>query len=184
MWKGFNRFYRRNLKSEAGLLFFSKNINQIPTLRKVGLNCVPHNFSGTKGTLLTLSALQLISNKKSLLVSSRKSTILTKVRKGQPIGSRLVFTSEALWQFFNSLTNFVIPQLDLIQLFRHQKKSSDFKFFIKSPMSFAKLGSFFYSFQFLPPIQVTFTFKKISNRNKFFFLRLLKLPVSLSEKSR
>jgi ribosomal protein L5 len=180
MLKNFNRFYTRNLKSEAGLLFFSKNINEIPTLRKISLNCISKNSSGIKGTLMALSALQLISNKNSLMVKSQKSTILTKVRKGQPIGSRAVLTTGVIWQFLYTLTNYVMPQLDMIQFLDHQKKDTDFKFFIKSPMAFFKLRSFFYPFQFLPPVQVVFSLKKTSSIKRLFFLRLLKLPVSYS----
>ncbi len=182
MWKNYNRFYTQTLKSEAGYFYLCKNINQIPSVKKVSLTCVPGNPNNVKSVIMALSALQLILNKKAKLVTSRDSVVLTKVRKGQPLGAKTFLTNGVVWQFINFLTFNIMPRLDLTRLLHYNKKSLDFKFFIKSPAVFNRLIPFFKFFQFLPPIQVVFTLKKSSDIDKIFFWRLLKLPVSLLKK--
>jgi len=182
MWKNYNRFYTQILKTEAGYFYLCKNVNQIPSVKKVSLTCVPTNLNNSKNIIMALSALQLIVNKKARLVTARDSVILTKVRKGQPLGAKIFLTSGVVWQFIHFLTFNLMPRLDLTKLLRCKKKSLDFKFFVKSPSVFNRLIPFFKFFQFLPPIQVVFTLKRSSNVEKIFFWRLLKLPVSFYKK--
>ena len=182
MWKNYNRFYTQIIKSEVGSIYLCKNVNQIPSVKKASLTCVSGNPNSTKSTFMTLSALQLIANKKAKLVTSRKSIVLTKVRKGQPLGAKVFLTGGLALQFLNFLTFNLMPQLDLTKLIRCGKENTDFKFFIKSPAVFNKLTPFFNFFQFLPPIQIVFTLKGSSDLENTFLWRLLKLPVSLSKK--
>ena len=62
MWKNYNRFYTQILKSEAGYVYLCKNVNQIPSVKKVSLTCVPVNPNNSKNIIMALSALQLILN--------------------------------------------------------------------------------------------------------------------------
>ena len=124
---------------------------------------------------MTLSSLQLVSNRKTKIVTSKRSNSLMKIRKGQPLGAKTFLTGGRGLQFLSFFTLKLMPGLDLTSLLFYHSGNSDFKFFIKSSSIFSELGHFF---QFLPPIQVIFTLKRPSNAKQIFFWRFLKLPVS------
>ena len=181
MWKSYNRFYTQIIKSEAGSIYQCRNVNQIPSVKRVSISCVSNNPNSVKSTLMTLSALQLVFDKKAKIVTSRDSVVLTKVRKGQPLGAKVFLTKGSAWQFLNFLTFNLMPQLDLTKKIYFSKRNSDFKFIIKSSAVFNVLKPFFNFFQFLPSIQVVFGFKNPPINDKPFFWRLLKLPVASSK---
>lgn len=183
MWKSYDRFYSQTLKSEASLLLLSKNVHEVPRVSKISVTCLPKAPYTMKGILMALSSLQLLVNKKAKLVTANKSIVLTKVRKGQPLGATISITRGAASQFLNFLTFIVMPQLDLTKLLPCSKKSVDFKLFIRTPTAFSRLTPFFNFFQFLPPIQVVCSLKKGPSKGHLFFLRLMKLPLALPPKN-
>jgi len=182
MWKNYNRFYTQIIKSEVGSVYLCKNVNQIPCIKKVSLTCVSSKWSNIKNVLMTLSALQLIVNRKAKLITSRVSIALMKIRKGQPLGAKVFVTGGTGLQFLNFLIFNLMPRLDLTQLIFYNKENKDFKLFIRSSSIFSVLQPFFNFFQFLPSIQVVFTLKRSSDFKKLFFWRFLKLPVSYLRK--
>ena len=92
MWKSYDRFYSQTLKSEASLLLLSKNVHEIPRVSKISMTCLPNPPYTLKGILIALSSLQLLINKKAKLVTANKSIVVTKVRKGQPLGATVSVT--------------------------------------------------------------------------------------------
>ena len=182
MWKNYNRFYTQIIRSEVSSVYLCKNVNQIPSIKKVSLICVSSKFNSVKSVLMALSALQLIINKKAKLITSRKSIALMKIRKGQPLGAKIFLTSGTGLQFLNFFISNVMPRLDLTRLVFYNKKSKDFNFFIKSSSVFNRLRPFFNFFQFLPSIQVVFTLKSCSDIDISYFWRFLKLPISSFKK--
>ena len=109
MWKNYNRYYTQILKSEVGSIYQSRNINQIPSVEKISLTCVSNNPNSTKSILMILSAIQLVINKKARIVTAQDSIIMTKVRKGQPLGGKNSLTNDSVWLFLNFLTFAFIP---------------------------------------------------------------------------
>ena len=150
--------------SEVGSVFLCKNVNEIPYVKKISLTSVSSSPNNIRNVLMTLSSLQLVSNRKTKIVTSKRSNSLMKIRKGQPLGAKTFLTGGRGLQFLSFFT----------LLFYHSG-NNDFKFFIKSSSIFSELRHFF---QFLPPIQVIFTLKQPSNAKQIFFWRFLKLPVS------
>jgi len=182
MWKKYNNFYTQTIKSEVGFTQLCKNVNQIPCIKKVSLTCVCETPNNIKNVLMTLSALQLVVNRKAKVVTSKQSLAQIKIRKGQPLGAKICLNGGTALQFFNYFIFNLMPNLDLLKLMPYQKENIDFNFFIKSSIIFSKLGPFFNFFQFLPPVQLVLSFGKNSNKKNIFFLRSLKLPVSFSTK--
>jgi len=178
MWKSYNRFYTQTIRSEVGSIFLCKNVNEIPSVKKISLTCVSSSPNNVRNVLMTLSSLQLVGNRKTKIVTSKRSNALMKIRKGQPLGAKTLFTSGRGLQFLNFFTLKLMPGLDLTSLLFHNSGNNDFKFFIKSFSIFSELRHFFQYFQFLPAIQVLLTLKQPSNAKLIFFWRFLKLPVS------
>ena len=178
MWKSYNRFYTQTIRSEVGSVFLCKNVNEIPYVKKISLTSVSSSPNNIRNVLMTLSSLQLVSNRKTKIVTSKRSNSLMKIWKGQPLGAKTFLTGGRGLQFLSFFTLKLMPGLDLTSLLFYHSGNSDFKFFIKSSSIFSELRHFFQFFQFLPPIQVIFTLKQPSNAKQIFFWRFLKLPVS------
>ena len=121
MWKNYNRYYTQILKSEVGSIYQSRNINQIPSVEKISLTCVSNNPNSTKSILMILSAIQLVINKKARIVTAQDSIIMTKVRKGQPLGGKNSLTNDSVWLFLNFLTFNIMPLLDLTKFMQLKK---------------------------------------------------------------
>jgi ribosomal protein L5 len=100
MWKKYNNFYTQTIKSEVGFTQLCKNVNQIPCIKKVSLTCVCKTPNNIKNVLMTLSALQLVVNRKAKVVTSKQSLAQIKIRKGQPLGAKICLTGGTALQFF------------------------------------------------------------------------------------
>lgn len=183
MWKSYNRFYTQIIKSEAGFLFLSKNVYKVPYVKKASLACASKNPITVKSTLMTLSGLQLAVNRKTFITTAQKSRVVAKIRKGNPLGSKVSFFGDGVYQIAHMMSLKLLPQLELVNFLRCNDKSFDFIFFIKSPMIFYRLVPFFNYFQSLPPLQVVLSAKGLYCSKKALFWRLFKLPINFSKKT-
>jgi hypothetical protein len=177
MWKSYDRFYSQTLKAEAGLLFLSKNVHEVPFINKICITCLLKSPLTTKNILMGLSSLQLIIKKKARLVKAKKATVITKTRKGQPVGSKLLLGRGNVRPFLHFLTFTIMPQLDLVELHCCNERSVCFNLFITPPTIFGKLTLFFKYFQFLPALKIVLSLKRAPHKGKVLFWRLLKIPL-------
>jgi len=69
-----------------------------------------------------LIALELISKKKSLILLSKKSNILLKIRKGNPIGCKVILQKIEMNLFFFRLISEIFPNIKLFEGFYNKKK--------------------------------------------------------------
>ena len=82
-------FYTKTLKFDLINKFYYKELKNLPKLKKIVLNfnCRTTNLK----TLAThLLALELITNQKSNLTISKRPNLLLKIRKGNPVGCKVI----------------------------------------------------------------------------------------------
>lgn len=179
MWKNYNLFYTRILKSDLGLCFASENVHQIPKLQKTFLMSSSKESSTLKKTLLSLSGVQLTLNSKGFVVISQNSLPHLKIRKGQPLGAKITITGSSVLQFLYFFIFNVLNQLDLVDLLPHKRKNLDFTFLFQSFVEFPRLMQHFKFFRGLPSFRVFFS-SKGNCKNVLFFLRFFKIPLKTS----
>ncbi len=83
-----SNFQLKVLKHDLLNKFNYKNINDLPKMKKIILN-FSCRTSNIKRLATAALALELITNKKGVLTRSKKSNILLKIRKGNPIGCKI-----------------------------------------------------------------------------------------------
>lgn len=92
-------FCSKILKYDLINKFKYNKTNKLPKLKKLVLN-----FGSQKSDLKQLAAgllaFELIANQKGVLTTTKKSNILFKIRKGDPIGCKVTLQSQNLFVFF------------------------------------------------------------------------------------
>lgn len=177
MWKNYSLFFNQAIKSEISYMLLLKNTYKAPYINKVIVANLTKTSLTTKKILMLLCGLEVLAQKKSSLIKSKKTDIAKKTRKGKLLGSKVALLGNRAEKKFHFLVFIIIPQLDLVEGFLYKKKSADIKFIIKTPKIFAKFNPFLHFFQKAPQTQVIFSLKNSCQKGDLFFFRLLKLPV-------
>lgn len=170
-------YYKRVLKYDFLNKFFYKDINKIPSIKKVILNfnC---KSSDLKKLSLALLTLELITKEKSKLTKLTNSSLNLKIKKGYPIGCKVILKNKIMETFISQLLNQIFPNLRNFKglVFKKLNKNS-FSFTLKDLSNFNELNSNFYLFKNLPFLNITIVFETKDHKELIFFINALKLPI-------
>src|SRR6476660_5949384 len=108
--KVIKNYYNQVLKYDFLNKFNYKNINQIPRIEKIILNFNCKNFD-IKKIATAILALELITTQKSVITKSKKVSINLKIRKGHPVGCKVILKKDKLESFLLKLLNKIFPEL-------------------------------------------------------------------------
>lgn len=172
-----NNYYNQILKYDFLNKFNYKNINQIPKIKKIILNFNCKSFEIKKIAIAVL-ALELITRQKSVVTKSKKVSINLKIRKGHPVGCKVILKKEKMEDFFFKLLNKIFPELKNFKglIFQLRNKNS-LSFALKDLINFNELNSNFYLFTGLPTLNVTLVYTTNTTKELFFFVNSLKIPL-------
>lgn len=115
-----------------------KNLQNLPRLKKIILNFGYKN-SNIKVLASSLLALELIATKRGTMITTKSSHILLKLRKGTPVGCKVILKKKLMYQFFAKLLIDIFPQMKEFKEFYLQHESlqkKTFSFQIKNPFIF------------------------------------------------
>ena len=98
---------RSALQSELGL----GNVMQVPTLKKIVINCV--GKATQQGNLIdgAVTDLTLIAGQKPAVTRAKKSIAGFKLREGQAIGVKATLRGARMWEFYDRLVTLSIPRI-------------------------------------------------------------------------
>jgi large subunit ribosomal protein L5 len=100
--------YREELQKELGL----KSIMAVPNLEKIVINCgVGEAITNSQAIEDTVEMLQLIAGQKPVVTKAKKAIATFKIRQGDEIGAMVNLRGERMWDFFDKLTNVVLPRI-------------------------------------------------------------------------
>lgn len=103
-------YYEKIIKQDLINKFNYKTINKLPKIKKIILNFGCQNFSIQK-IAKTLLAMELITNKKSIITVAQNSNILLKIQKGYPAGCKIVLTKNNMYKFLAKLLIEISPKI-------------------------------------------------------------------------
>lgn len=169
-------YCKQILKYDCLNKFNYKNINQIPKIKKIILNFNCKNFD-IKRLAVAILSLELISTQKGVLTKSTKASINLKIRKGHPVGCKIILEKEKLEIFLFKLLNKIIPELKNFKGLMQAHNKNSFSFSLKDLINFNELNSNFYLFTSLPTLNITLIFNTTNNKELTFLLKSLKLPL-------
>ena len=104
--------YRERIIPAMREKFNYKNVNQVPKLEKIVVNAGVGEASQESKLLDSVVAeLTAITGQRATIRRSRKAISNFKLRQGMPVGSMVTLRREIMYEFFDRLVNFALPQV-------------------------------------------------------------------------
>jgi large subunit ribosomal protein L5 len=104
--------YRKQVVPALIKEFGYKNINQVPSLKKITINMgLGDAVQDVKIIDKAAEELALITGQKPVVTKARKSIASFKLREGMPIGCAVTLRGAQMYEFLDRLINAVLPRL-------------------------------------------------------------------------
>ncbi|MDQ3673031.1 MAG: 50S ribosomal protein L5 [Gemmatimonadota bacterium] len=104
----FEKTVRERLKSQFGFT----NVNQIPTLEKIVINCgVGEAIKNAKVLDTVVSELGIITGQRPVRKKAKKSIANFGLREGQEIGCAVTLRGARMWEFLDRFVTIAIPRI-------------------------------------------------------------------------
>lgn len=175
-----NTYFYKIVKYDLINTFKYQNLNQLPNLSKIVLN-FGYSKSNLKYLISGLLALEFISSKKGKLTRAKNLNLLLKIKKGNPIGCKVILRKNHMHLFYFKIITSIFSKVKPAQLPQFPQYLETFKsvsFQLKNPMFFAELESQFQIFKNIPNLDVTLCTNSHSRRELFFLLKSIKFIIA------
>lgn len=174
-------YYNSIVKYNLIYKFNYKNLKNVPKLKKIILNfgCKTSDLKILASSLL---ALQLITGKKGDLTLSSQSNIVLKIRKGNPVGCKIVLTKKMMYKFFTKLINEILPKLKNKLLVNKHQTFNTLTCNFNHVLIFKELEKNYVIYNFLKNIQITFITNTKTTEELFFLLNSFKFSTKINTK--
>lgn len=157
--------------------FKYKDTTYIPKLKKIVLSFTYPN-SEFKNLIISLLALELITEKKSFFTYSKKVNIRLKIRKGSPIGCKVILQNKLMYQFLFKLLTDKYKGLKKVSFLTNEKNFT-ISYHFSECFSFPELKKHYYLFNKLPNLQVVISTNAKTRFESVFLLNSFKLPTKV-----
>jgi large subunit ribosomal protein L5 len=172
-----NYFQSKTLKHDLLNKFHYKSINDLPKLEKVILNfgCKTNDMKQLSTAAL---ALELITNQKGILTRSKKSNILLKIRKGNPVGCKVTLQKQLMLKFLEKTLLEIFPKIKNFKGLTVSKriKKNSLSYELHNTLSFNELEKHYYLFNSLPKLTITVVAKTNTKEELLFILKAFQFP--------
>jgi len=166
-------YFHRITKYDLINTFSYQNLVKIPKLRKIILN-FGYQKSSFKYLVSSLLALEFISCKKGDITKSRHLNVFLKIKKGNPVGCKIVLKKSTMHFFYLKLLTSIFPKIKQSQTSKLQwnlKLIKSISFQLESPLLFTELENQFQFFKDLPRLDITLLTNSNSRKELFFLLK-------------
>jgi len=104
--------YKEEIRSKLQEKFGYKNVNQIPKLEKIVVNCVTKDCVVNSKVVDSIkSDLEAITGQKAITAKAKKSIASFKVREGQALGASVTLRGERMFEFLDRLVSISLPRV-------------------------------------------------------------------------
>lgn len=172
----FATFLSKTIKYDLVNTFFYQNVKEISKLKKIILN-FGYKKSNFKYLISSLLALEFISSKKGEITKSKRLNIFLKIKKGNPVGCKIILKKNTMHLFYIKLRTSIFPKLKqphTSQLQRDLKLIKSISFQLKNPLLFRELENQFQFFKDIPRLDITLLTNSKSRKELFFLLKSIK----------
>jgi len=175
----FKTYFSKVIKYDLINTFFYRNLIEIPKLRKITLN-FGYQKSNFKYLVSSLLALEFISSKKGRMTKSKHLNVFLKIKKGNPVGCKIVLKKSTMYFFYLKLITSIFSKVKQSKTSRFQwdlKLIKSISFQLKSPLLFAELENQFQFFKDIPRLDITLLTNSKSQKELFFLLKSIKFLI-------
>ncbi len=104
--------YKEEIRSKLQEKFGYKNVNQIPKLEKIVVNCVTKDCVVNSKIVDSIkSDLEAITGQRAITAKAKKSIASFKVREGQALGASVTLRGERMFEFLDRLVSISLPRV-------------------------------------------------------------------------
>jgi len=171
----FEYYYDNIIKYELLTKFNYKNLNQIPNIKSIHLNFGIKQVE-LKILLPCLISLQLITLQTPFITQSNKHNMSLKIRKGDPVGCKIILRKKILHSFISKLILIVLPKIDNFEGFR-AKINNCFAFHIKDILIFSEIANHYTLFERMPILDISFKTNSQTRNELKALLSAYKFPI-------
>ncbi|MFG1493272.1 50S ribosomal protein L5 [Halobacteriovorax sp. GFR7] len=108
----FKKLYNDEIKNKMTEKFGYKNVNQIPKLEKIVVNCCTRDaVTNSKVVQSIVNDLGTITGQKPVVAKARKSVAGFKVREGMALGANVTLRGDRMYEFLDRLVNITLPRV-------------------------------------------------------------------------
>ena len=170
-------FYFKTLKYDLINKFIYNNTTRLPKLKKIILN-FGSKTADIKQLSSSLLTLELITNQKGILTTAKKSSILLKIRKGNPTGCKLTLQKYNLFNIFGKIIIEIFPKLKNFNGFALNRKikKNAFSYELHDTFSFSELEGHYYFFNNLTKLDITIITSTKNKKELRFILKSFQIP--------
>lgn len=175
----FCEYYSNIVKYDLINKFWYLGLKRVPKFSKVILE-LSFQKSNSKELSVGLLALELISSKKGQFVISKKSSIFLKIRKGHPIGCKLVLQKKLMYHFLSKLVFEVFPKFKMsLRLEKEREKlNNKISYTIKNGLLFLELEQNYDLFNTdVKELSLTFVTNEITQKELYYLIYSFKQPL-------
>lgn len=110
------QLYRDTVAAKVMKEFGLKNVNQLPKLTKIVVNCGVGRYLENQKLKpeirdTVISTLSTITGQRPVMVLARQSVANFKVREGAPSAFMVTLRRDRMWHFFDRLMNLAVPRI-------------------------------------------------------------------------
>jgi large subunit ribosomal protein L5 len=165
----FKNFYLTNVKYQLLNKFIYQKLIELPKFQKIILNFGSKKID-TKTLFSGLLAFELIVNQKGHIIKAANAVITFQVRKGNPVGCKLILKKDKLFKLFTYLLLNILPKIKQKKL---NLNKNAFSYKIKETLTFLKLETHYYFFNCLSNLNLTVLVNTKKKKQILFFYKLL-----------
>jgi len=104
--------YNEKVKSDLKEKLGHKNVNMVPKLTKIVVNCVTKDaVTNSKVVGSIANDISLITGQKPVVAKAKKSEAGFKLRKGQSLGAFVTLRGSRMYEFLDRLINISLPRV-------------------------------------------------------------------------
>lgn len=171
-------YYKKIIVYDLINKFSYNDLKKVPKLKKIILNfgCKSSEIKNLAAALISLEL--IASNKNIELTKSKKANLFIKIRKGYPVGCKVILEKNKMYNFFLKLLTEVFPALKEFKGISLNKKinTTSFSFTLKNLIHFKELEANFYLFNNLPPLNINLITNTKTEKELIYLLNSFKIP--------
>lgn len=172
------KFNNKILPYDLTNKFLYYKTKSIPKLKKIILS-FSCKTTDIKQLISSVLALELITNQRGLLTTTKQPNILLKIRKGNPVGCKITLRKINMYSFLFRSTNEIFPKLKNFKGFNlvKQYKQNTFSFELNEILNFSELEEHYSLFNNLNKLKVTLVTFSCTRNELLFILKELQFPI-------
>lgn len=170
-------FNFKTIKYDLLNKFYYSKTKDLPKIKKIILNfgCKTTQIKNISASLL---ALELLTSKTGNLTATKHSDIFLKIRKGNPVGCKVILKNTRMFNFLQRIICEVFPKMKNVNQLTMSKKvkKNVFSYKMYDIFSFSELEKNYYFFNELNKLDITFVIDSKFEKETYFILASFHLP--------